>query len=191
MGVCCESNNNKQTTPIIKKYNNNDYVPLIYANPDPSYRETHSSNQTSDKRSRTLQRGNVPEMQAMLSDYPSSEINEYTFSNSRTLLIEAVIKCPNVSIIKMIMDKGANIDIPELATGNTALFLSALDLKIEFVGEILKYNPNIKHINKEGMNIFDFLHFHIFEQRKALGREVTQKEEELYKKIIELLKKYK
>ena len=41
------------------------------------------------------------------------------------------------------------------------------------------------------MNIFDFLHFHIFEQRKALGREVTQKEEELYKKIIELLKKYK
>ena len=191
MGVCCDSSNNKQTTPIIKRYNNNDYVPLIYANPDSSYRETQSINQTSDKRSRTLQRGNVLEMQAMLSDYPSSEINEYTFSNSRTLLIEAIIKCPNVSIIKMIMDKGANIDIPELATGNTALFLSALDLKIEFVEELLKYNPNINHVNKEGMNIFDFLHFYIFEQRKALGREVTQKEEELYKKIIELLKKYK
>ena len=164
---------------------------VIYANPESSFREPQSSNQTSDKRSRTLQRGNIPEMQAMLADYPSSEINEYTFSNSRTLLIEAVIKCPNVSIIKMIMEKGANIDIPELATGNTALFLSALDLKITFVAELLKYAPNVNHVNKEGMNIFDFLHFHIFEQRKALGREVTQKEEEVFKKIIELLKQYK
>ena len=88
------------------------------------------------------------------------------------------------------MNKGADVNVPENQTGNTAIFLSALDLKVDFVKELLKYGPDLGHVNKYGQNIFEFLQFQLFDQRKSLGREMEMQERNKYDEIIQLLKEY-
>ena len=56
----------------------------------------------------------------------------------------------------MIMEKAADIDKEEYQTGNTAIFLSAVDLKVDFVRNLLKYRPNLQHRNHNNQDIFEF-----------------------------------
>ena len=114
-----------------------------------------------DERDEILRRGVKKELQKMIDNY-NSDINEYSFGQNKTLLLEACIVCPNPAVIDMIMEKGADIDKEEYQTGNTALFLSALDLKVDFVKKLLKYQPNLQHKNHSRQNIFDFLKFQFF-----------------------------
>ena len=140
-----------------------------------------------DEREEILRTGNKKEIQKLLNTIRNEDIDEYIFGQNKTLLLEAVIICPDPSVIDMIMKKGADINKEEYLTGNTALFLSALDLKVEFVERLLKYNPNFQHKNHKRQNIFDFLNYELFEQRQNLGREMTDKEMEKYNKIMNLL----
>ena len=140
-----------------------------------------------DEREEILRTGNKKEIQKLLNTIRNEDIDEYIFGQNKTLLLEAVIICTDPSVIDMIMKKGADINKEEYLTGNTALFLSALDLKVEFVERLLKYNPNFQHKNHKRQNIFDFLNYELFEQRQNLGREMTDKEMEKYNKIMNLL----
>ena len=140
-----------------------------------------------DEREEILRTGNRKEIQKLLNTIRNEDIDEYIFGQNKTLLLEAVIICTDPSVIDMIMKKGADINKEEYLTGNTALFLSALDLKVEFVERLLKYNPNFQHKNHKRQNIFDFLNYELFEQRQNLGREMTDKEMEKYNKIMNLL----
>ena len=140
-----------------------------------------------DERVEILKRGVKKELKSMIENY-NDDINEYTFGQNRTLLLEAVIVCPNPNVVNLIMDKGADIDKEELQTGNTALFLSALDLKVDFVRNLLKYEPNLDHKNHAGQNIFDFLNYQLFEQRQKIGREMSQEENEKYEQIEQMLR---
>jgi hypothetical protein len=58
------------------------------------------------------------------------------------------------------------------------------------VKALLKYNPDLNHVNKSKQNIFEFLQFQLFEQRKNLGREMVRQEKEKYEVIHGLLKEY-
>lgn len=140
-----------------------------------------------DNRDDILRRGNKKELQIMVDNYPD-DINEYSFGKNRTFLLEACAVCPNHCIIDMIMGKGADIDKEEIQTGNTAIFLSALDLKVSFVRELLKHNPNLQHRNRANQDILQFLNDKLIEKRKSLGRELTYDEHEKYEQIINLLK---
>ena len=142
-----------------------------------------------DNRDDILRRGNKKELQIMANNYPD-DINEYSFGKNRTFLLEACIVCPNHCIIDMIMEKGADIDKEELNTGNTAIFLSALDLKVNFVRELLKYHPNLQHRNHANQDIFQFLNDKLIEQRKNIGRDLTYDEHEKYMQIINMLKEH-
>ena len=142
-----------------------------------------------DERDEILRRGQKKELQKMIDNY-DADINDYTFGQNKTLLLEACIVCPNPAVIDMIMEKGADIDKEEYQTGNTAIFLSALDLKVEFVKNLLRYQPSLQHRNHSRQNIFDFLKFQLFEQRQKIGRDLTEDENEKYLEIENMLNQY-
>ncbi len=140
-----------------------------------------------DEKIQVLRRGQRKELKNMIEKYKDdNDINDYMDQN-RTLLLEAVINCPNPEVIDMIMDKGADIDKEEYQTGNTAIFLAAVDLKVDFVRELLKYSPNLNHKNHNKQDISEFLDFQLVEQREKIGRKMTAKEAEKYEQIKEML----
>ena len=141
-----------------------------------------------DNREKILRRGKLEELEEMIENY-DEDINEYTFGQNKTLLLEACNVCPNSEVIDLIMKKGADIDKEEYHTGNTAIFLSALDLKVDFVEKLLEYNPNLLHKNHNQQNIFEFLKFFLVEERKSINRELSKKEKIKYEKIENMLKK--
>ena len=141
-----------------------------------------------DNREQILKRGKINELKKMIDNY-DEDINAYTFGQNKTLLLEACNVCPNPDVIELIMNKGADIDKEEYHTGNTAIFLSALDLKDDFVEKLLNYNPNLLHKNHNQQDIFEFLNFFLIEQRKSFNRELIKKEKIKYDKILKLLKK--
>ena len=179
--------NIQRSTPEIKK------SPDQIMPPELKFHDSVDSNEIVepelDNRDDILRRGNKKELQIMANNYPD-DINEYSFGNNRTFLLEACIVCPNHCIIDMIMEKGADIDKEELNTGNTAIFLSALDLKVNFVRELLKYHPNLQHRNHANQDIFQFLNNKLIEQRKNIGRDLTYDEHEKYEQIINMLKEH-
>ena len=140
-----------------------------------------------DQRVEILRRGQKKELQKMIDNY-EDDINEYSFGANKTLLLEAVINCPNPAVIDMIMEKGADVDKEEYQTGNTALFLSAVDLKVDFVRNLLKYQPNMQHKNHNNQNIFEFLDYQLIEQRRKYGRELTADERKKYNEIENMLR---
>jgi len=197
MGICdsSSSDGNKKARNRGKGINKNGkqirpptkYPKLAKADLDSS---RQMEEQDIDQRIEILRNGNKKELQKMIDNY-NDDINDYTFGQNKTLLLEACIDCTNPAVIDMIMEKGADIDKEEYQTGNTAIFLSALDLKVEFVEALLKYNPNLNHKNHSRQDIFTFLNYHLFEQRKKIGRELTEDEKDKYDQIINMLGNYR
>ena len=193
MGACNSSNetkkkrNNAGRTDNSKGRRSATKMPkLVQADLDDS---RQISEKDLDEREEILKRGKVKELQNMIENY-EEEIDSYTFGQNKTLLLEACMICPNPNVIDMIMEKGADIDKEEYQTGNTALFLSAVDLKVDFVKKLLNYNPNLQHRNHANQNIFDFLNFQLFEQRQKIGREMTEEERDKYQQIENMLNEY-
>ena len=191
MGVCDSSSkpNNKNSTSSRKSANKRTKTKmpkLVQADLDDS---RQMSEKDLDERDEILKRGRKKELQQMINDY-NEGINDYSFGQNKTLLLQACMICPNPDVVDMIMEKGADIDKEEYQTGNTAIFLSAVDLKVEFVRRLLKYNPNLQHRNHAGQNIFDFLNFQLFEQREKIGREMTDEERQKYQEIENMLNSY-
>ena len=181
MGVCCGASESKPKS----RASQNKESHLAKADPNSSMQVDVKD---IDSRVKILQRGIEPELEHMINTYDAN-INSYIFGQNKTLLLEAVIKCPNAKVVDMIMSKGADVDKEELQTGNTAIFLSALDLKVDFVEALLKYKPNLQHRNNSQQNIFEFLQFQLFDQRKSLGRELMRQEKEKYDTIISMLRR--
>ena len=194
MGVCDSSNegkqkNNKKRNQTGGKGHNstqNKKTKLVEADLNES---RNISEQDIDERESILRQGQTKELQRMIENY-NEDINAYSFGQNKTLLLEACMICPNPNVIDMIMEKGADIDKEEYQTGNTALFLSAVDLKVNFVKKLLNYNPNLQHRNHANQNIFDFLNYQLFEQRQKFGREMTNDERDKYQQIENMLNDY-
>ena len=203
MGVCDASKSGRKPSSLYDKNRqtlsvSNPIIPIEQKREDPKLKfdESDDSNQIDlkedpelDNRDDILRRGNKKELQIMVDSYPD-DINEYSFGKNRTFLLEACMVCPNHCIIDMIMKKEADIDKEELNTGNTAIFLSALDLKVSFVRELLKYRPNLQHRNHDNQDIFQFMNDKLIEKRKNIGRELTYDEHEKYEQIINMLKEH-
>ena len=192
MGICNSSNDEKRkSNPNHREANKNPRNTsksrgLVKADLDD---DSHQISETIDQRDAVLKRGQRKELQNMIENY-NEEIDDYAFGQNKTLLLQACMICPNPDVVDMIMAKGADVDKEEYQTGNTALFLSAVDLKVDFVKKLLKYNPNLQHRNHAGQNIFDFLNFQLFEQRQKIGREMTEEERDKYQEIENMLNDY-
>jgi len=185
---CCGSvNNNKQSrrkTNTNKNSNEDDEQEKKKTKIDrvDSDSSIQRDSKSIDNREQILKRGKINELKKMIDNY-DEDINAYTFGQNKTLLLEACNVCPNPEVIDLIMNKGADVDKEEYHTGNTAIFLSALDLKDDFVEKLLEYNPNLLHKNHNQQDIFEFLNFFLIEQRKSFNRELIKKEKIKYDKI--------
>ncbi len=192
MGICNSSNDEKRkSNPNHREANKNHRNAsksrgLVKAELDD---DSHQISENIDQRDTILKRGQRKELQNMIENY-NEEIDDYAFGQNKTLLLQACMICSNPDVVDMIMAKGADVDKEEYQTGNTALFLSAVDLKVDFVKKLLKYNPNLQHRNHAGQNIFDFLNFQLFEQRQKIGREMTEEERDKYQEIENMLNDY-
>ena len=188
MGICNSSNDEKRkSNPNHKNPRNaSKSRGLVKAELDD---DSHQISENIDQRDAILKRGQRKELQNMIENY-NEEIDDYAFGQNKTLLLQACMICPNPDVVDMIMAKGADVDKEEYQTGNTALFLSAVDLKVDFVKKLLKYNPNLQHRNHAGQNIFDFLNFQLFEQRQKIWREMTEEERDKYQEIENMLNDY-
>ena len=193
MGVCNSSNEQKHKNNPNRQEVNKDHRGtkksrgLVKADLDD---DSHQISENSiDQRDKILKRGQRKELQNLIDNY-NEEIDDYAFGQNKTLLLQACMTCPNPDVVDMIMAKGADVDKEEYQTGNTALFLSAVDLKVDFVRKLLNYNPNLQHRNHAGQNIFDFLNFQLFEQRQKIGREMTDEERDKYQEIENMLNDY-
>ena len=192
MGICNSSNDEKRkSNPNHREANKNPRNTsksrgLVKADLDD---DSHQISENIDQRDAVLKRGQRKELQNMIENY-NEEIDDYAFGQNKTLLLQACMICSNPDVVDMIMAKGADVDKEEYQTGNTALFLSAVDLKVDFVKKLLKYNPNLQHRNHAGQNIFDFLNFQLFEQRQKIGREMTDEERDKYQEIENMLNDY-
>lgn len=189
MGVCDSENTEHTKKSKARSRGNTKKNKAEIEDADPNSSRRIDTEEEIDKREQILRRGLRREMKRMIDEYDEG-IDDYSFGQNKTLLLEAVMVCPNPDVVGMIMEKEADIDKEEYQTGNTAIFLSALDLKVEFVKELLKYKPDLNHKNHSRQNIFEFLKFNLFEQRQSLGRNMTAEEKEKYEEIIRLLKEH-
>ena len=130
MGVCCgnEKKNVRRSRNTETSKKNN----LKKTDPNSSNNLEININE----REKILKRGITHELKNLIDNF-DEDINSYVFGQNKTLLIEACIVCPNSEVIDLIMEKGANIDCQEYQTGNTPIFITSLDLKVDFVQKIL------------------------------------------------------
>lgn len=61
------------------------------------------------QREQLLRRGQRREIKRMIDEYDEG-IDDYSFGYNKTLLLEAVIVCPNPKVVGMIMEKEVDID---------------------------------------------------------------------------------
>jgi hypothetical protein len=184
MGTCCSTPQNTNHRP---SRNNQSKQKKQLEHADPNASQQIENNEINE-REKILRRGITHELESLVNNF-NEDIDSYVFGQNKTLLLEACIVCPNPEIIDLIMEKKANVDCEEYQTGNTPIFLCAVDLKVDFVEKLLKYHPNLLHKNHSQQNIFDFLKFQLFDQRKSLNREMNRREKEKYQQIESMLKK--
>ena len=99
MGSCCVSERDESSE---KKGNNN--KPQLQTADTRGTVQMHSRMDLRDidERIKVLQGGNINELEDMIINF-DEDINAYVFGQNKTLLLEAVIKCPNYQVVRLIM----------------------------------------------------------------------------------------
>jgi hypothetical protein len=188
MGACCTANDKKERRTSNKK-----------STPDLKVEEIPDEESVIDGKNRNmkeqpfqvyLRSGNAKKIQELI-DRGELVPNDYTLIGDKTLLHEAVQLSDNSDVINTILNSRWDVNAVEKETGNTALMLAAVDLKVDFVKTILKYHPNLKIKNRAGQDIFVFLNEYLIEKKGIKKTDLIPEQKEKFRTIIELLKECK
>lgn len=189
MGACCTATNKKndrrfRTSPTGVKV---DEIP-----DERSILEDGKPNLGSEKPIHiALRTGNTRLLQELI-DRQEINVNDYIFGGSdKTLLHEAVQISESSQIVETVLNNKADVNALEKETGNTAIILAALDLKLEIVKTILKFNPNINIKNRKGQDIFMIINEYLIEKKGSKKTDLTTEQSQKLQNIIEILKEYK
>lgn len=194
MGACCTSTKNtsgNSTEDQIKnqrksKMNQNLKVDV---NMEDSRNEDENSKLEKTSTATCLINGDLEQLEKILK---STDVNDYNGTN-KNFFHEAILKTNKVDIVKMLIyKKRANPNLPETETGNTPIFLAAIDLKVDIVKLLLENGANVLHINHEKQNVIEFLKEWNNEninakRRSSLKRELSPEEKANYDEIIQTL----
>ena len=137
-----------------------------------------------------LKTGNTKLLQDMI-DNGQINVDDYAFGGDKTVLHEAVQISDSPDVIDLLLKNKADVNAIEKETGNTALFLASLDLKVELVKVILKYRPHIQHTNFKGQDVFAFLNENLIEKKGVKKTDLTKEQLDRLQDILEQLKSYK
>lgn len=181
-----KSNDNQNNRPKLRQANES----ASFMEEEESYTNKNASSRKIAEYEKILKGGKKKELQRMIDNYEYN-INDYVFDKSKTLLMEACIKCPNPDVVDMIMKKeGQAVDVnaEEYHSKNSAIFFAAVDLKVEFVERLLNYGVDPMKTNKDNLRVDQFLDKEWLEKRKGeMQREMTPDEKRKYMKIMKLL----
>jgi ankyrin repeat protein len=189
MGACCTATNKKndrrfKTSPSGVKV---DEIP-----DERSILEDGKPNSGAEKPIHiALRTGNTRLVQELI-DRQEINVNDYIFGGSdKTLLHEAVQISESWQVVETVLNNQADVNAVEKETGNTAIILAALDLKVEIVKTILKFNPNINIKNRKGQDIFLIINEYLIEKKGSKKTDLTPEQNQKLQSIIEMLKEYK
>ena len=197
MGACCKTTTNEKSAQEKyeerRKKNLNEQIKIDTKILD----ESTSSHKTGKTTKNCLATGDIAKLEEIL-DSQKINVNDYNGSN-KNFFHEAIISTNSAEIIEMLIKKRkADINLPELQTGNTAIFLASVDLKVEIVQTLLRYKPKLNHLNEEKQTVIDFLNEwnNIFKEASerrisSLKRELSPEERYKFEEILHLLNEYK
>ena len=185
MGACCSStNNNKKeyhksmSTRKSKvqeanldesKCDDKPVIPLSYRIPAQEY----------------IEKGEYNQLNKLISS-GELNVNEYIFDGcGKTPLLYAVQKSTK-EIVELLLDKGADINLCEKSTGNSALYIASVDIKNDIVSLLIKNSKldyNLKNNN----------HHDIFEALDEFfkGKEIPKEKKDKLNNIIKSIKEAK
>lgn len=117
------------------------------------------------------------------------DLNKLIFGGNQSILHKAVCRGDHPKIVEFLLNSGAKIDTVETMTGSTSLFFACIDLKVEVVEVLLKFNPNLEHRNNSNQNVFE--HFMEFFEPSKNGKSLSEEERKRYNAIMERLETQK
>jgi len=117
------------------------------------------------------------------------DLNKLIFGGNQSILHKAVCRGDHPKIVEFLLNSGAKIDTVETMTGSTSLFFACIDLKVEVVEVLLKFNPNLEHKNNSNQNVFE--HFMEFFDPSKNGKSLSEEERKRYNAIMERLETQK
>ncbi len=191
MGACCSSTNKSDRRQTKSNKSNQNKLKVEEIPDERSFVDDKNANSKEKPIQMFLKTGNTRALQEMI-DRKEINVDEYIFGGSdKTLLHEAVQTSDSWQIVETILNNRADVNAVEKETGNTALILAALDLKVDIVKSIIKFNPNISIKNRKNQDIFQFLNDYLIEKKGIKKTDLTSEQKEKLQKIIELLNDYK
>lgn len=140
---------------------------------------------------RYLLEGNTNKIRELI-ERREINVNSYDYEGSiMTILHKAVQISDDPDLIDLILSKGADVDLEEKETGNTALMIASIDYKDEIVKVLLKYSPNIDKQNKKGQNIFSYLKYFFNDKQGIKQTDLSPDQKYKVDKIVRMLNEYK
>jgi ankyrin repeat protein len=104
-----------------------------------------------------LRDGDIKTIQGLINDGEFG-VNDLIFDGGSKTALHIAIQNPHKSVVELILNKGADVNIPELNTGNSAIFMAAIDFKLEYVDLLFNTNKvNFELRNNNGKDIFEYL----------------------------------
>lgn len=185
MGACCTSDdkNKKRRTS-----NLNSIQMKVDEIPDEVSNDYGKRKKTNEKPIiQYLKTGNARLIQDMI-DKKEIDVNEYVFGGDKTVLHEAVQISDHAAVVDVILKNKADVNAVEKETGNTALFLAALDLKVEIVRTILNYNPDMTIKNNKNQDVIKCVNENLIEKRGVKKADLTIEQVERLQAILDMLK---
>jgi ankyrin repeat protein len=190
MGACCTSDESKHKKTMYRKSR-----PDMKVEGAPEDASVDFGRKGEKPINRYIRNGDVRIIQGMISN-GEIDVNDYIFGSNKTILHEAVLSGNSADLVECVLDNKADINLPEKETGNTALFLAGLDLKVDMVKVLVKYRPDLKIKNNNNQDIFQCLKSTLVNKDNKNGgyykkAEMTNEEHEKYRLILEILSEYK
>jgi ankyrin repeat protein len=182
MGACCSAVD-KPNTKHTKAYKENKSN-VQQADVDTSIDKKKSINNKSKNTAEAyIRTGDIVVLEQLIND-GDLVINELNFDGGSKTALHVAIQNPNRSVVELFLNNKANVNIPELNTGNSALFMAAIDFKVEYVELLLKSNSlNFNLKNHNNKDILEFLEE--FKQSKVRSGEDREKIDVIIRRIRE------
>jgi ankyrin repeat protein len=188
MGACCTTTDKKERRTSNRNSTPNMKVDEI---PDEASFVGNEGKRNEKPIIKYIVTGDTQKIQELI-DKNEIQVDEYIFGGSdKTILHEAVQVSQSPEVVDLLLNNRADVNAIEKETGNTALILAALDLKVDIVKVILKHKPNIKIKNRKGQDVFVVIQEYLIEKKGTKKTDLTPEQNEKLSKIIEFLKEYK
>jgi ankyrin repeat protein len=158
MGPCCSAVPKHHQSEHNKNYKERKFN-VQEANPENSMADDKPKigNSGRNPSEHYIRTGDVLSLQKLI-DNGDLLVNELTFDGGSKTALHVAVQNPHKSVVELLLNNGSNVNIPELNTGNSAIFMAAIDFKVDYVDLLLiSSSINLTLRNNNNKDILEFL----------------------------------